>query len=140
MPELSAAEHEAVEDWALECFNTLFRNLVNAEQKQMLYPRFGLDPAWVRGAMLEAFTDERRRGLMRQSTDIFRTLIKTLVQSGIVTERTRDAYAAWVDLGTLAAEGDRMVGDDIAEEGIRFLKDVNAGKRKIVRKIGATRP
>jgi hypothetical protein len=139
MPELSEAERDAVEDWAEQCFNTLFRNLANAEQKKLLYVRFGLDPAWVTGAMMEAFTDEKRRKLMTQSTDIFRTLIKTLVQSGIVTERTRASYASWVDLGELAAEGDRMVGDDIADEGIRLLKDVNAGKRKIVRKISEIR-
>ncbi len=139
MPELSEAERDAVEDWALQCFNTLLRNLVNARQKQLLYPRFGLDPAWVQGAMMEAFTDAKRRRLMTQSTDIFRTLIKTLVHSGIVTERTRAQYAAWVDMAELAAEGDRMIGDDIAEEGIRYLKDVNAGKRKIVRKISEIR-
>ncbi len=32
-----------------------------------------------------------------------------------------------------------MVGDAIAEDGIRYLKEVNAGKRKIVRKIGEIR-
>ncbi len=135
LPKLPEAEHQAVEDWALECFNVLLFNLVNAQQKRVLYPRFGLDPAWVQGAMMEAFTDAKRRELMTQSTDIFRTLIKTLLLAGIITERTRTAYAAWVDMDELAAEGDRMVGDDIAEEGIRYLKDVNAGKRKIVRKI-----
>jgi hypothetical protein len=36
----------------------------------------------------------------------------------------------------LASESDRMVGDDVAEEGIRSLKEINAGKRKIVRRIG----
>ncbi len=29
MPNLPAEEHDAVEDWALECFNTLLFNLVN---------------------------------------------------------------------------------------------------------------
>lgn len=135
LPTLPAAEHDAIEDWAVECFNVLLFNLVNAEQKRLLYPRFGLDPAWVQGAMLEAFTDAKRRQLMTQSTDIFRTLIKTLLHAGIITERTRATYAAWVDMEELAGEGDRMVGDDIAEAGIRELKEINAGKRKIVRKI-----
>jgi hypothetical protein len=76
---------------------------------------------------------------MTQSTDVFRTLIKTLLHAGIITERTRAAYAAWVDMQELAAEGDGMVGDAIAEDGIRYLKDVNASKRKIVRKISAIR-
>ena len=136
VPGLSAAEHAAVEDWALECFNLLLFNLVNAEQKRLLYPRFGLDWQWVRGAVLEAFTDADRRAQLRQSTNVFRTLIKTLLAADIITERTRSHYAAWVDMEELSAEKDRIVGEDVAEEGIRGLREINAGKRKIVRRIG----
>ncbi|MGH7859652.1 MAG: ferritin-like domain-containing protein [Candidatus Binatia bacterium] len=135
IPNLSEEQANEVEDWALECFQLLLFNLVNAEQKRAIYPRFGLEWEWVRGAMMEAFTDAERRRLMQQSTDVFRTLIKTLLKAGIITDRTRAHYAAWVDMQELVAEGDRMVGDDIAEEGIRYLKDINEGKRKIVRKL-----
>ena len=72
---------------------------------------------------------------MTQSTDIFRTLIKTLLKAGIITERTRARYAAWVNLAELHNEGDWMIGDDIAEDGIRSLRAINAGKKRIVRKI-----
>jgi hypothetical protein len=136
MPGLGEQEHDAVEDWALECFNRLLFNLVNAEQKRLLYPRFGLEWQWVRAAVMEAFTDTDRRAQMRNSTNVFRTLVKTLLKAGIITDRTRANYAAWVDMEELTAEGDRMVGDDLAEEGIRSLREINAGKRKIVRRIG----
>jgi hypothetical protein len=136
VPGLAPEEHAAVEDWALECFNLLLYNLVNAEQKRLIYPRFGLDWRWVRGAILEAYTEADRRARLRQSTDVFRVLIKTLLKAGIITERTRAHYAAWVDMDELAAESDRMVGDDLAEEGIRSLKEINAGKRRIVRRLG----
>jgi hypothetical protein len=139
VPRLAEAERHAVEDWAVSCFDTLLMNLINAEQKRVIYPRFGLDPQWVRGAMMEAFTDADRRRLMKRSTDSFRTLIKTLLRAGIITERTRARYAAWVDMEELAREGDVMVGDAIADEGIAFLKDVNAGKRRIVRKVADIR-
>jgi hypothetical protein len=139
MPELTEEQHDAVEDWAEECFTTLLHTLVNAKQKRLLYPRFGLDPEWVAGALMEVFTDKHRRSLMTKSTDVFRTLIKTLLQAGIITERTRATYAAWVDMDELAGEGDGIVGDAIAEEGIAYLRDINAGKRKIVRKISEAR-
>ena len=138
LPQLAPAEHDAVEDWAAACFDTLLFNLVNAKQKRVIYPQFGLDPVWVQGAMVEAFTDADRRRLMRRSTDAFRTLVKTLDRAGIITERTRARYAAWVDMDELAREGDVMVGDAIAEEGIAYLKEVNATKRKIVRKLGGS--
>jgi hypothetical protein len=135
MPGLPEEEHAAVEDWALACFNKLLFNLVNAEQKRVIYPRFGLDWQWVRGAVLEVFTDADRRRLLRESTNVFRTLIKTLLGAGIITERTRPHYAAWVDMEELSAEKDRMVGEEVAEDGLRTLREINAGKRKIVRKI-----
>ncbi len=135
MPDLPQEEHDAVEDWALECFNLLLFNLVNAEQKRMMYPQFGLDWQWVRSAVMEAFGDTQRREMMKESTNVFRTLTKTLLKAGIITDRTRASYAMWVDMDQLAAEGDRMVGDDVAEEGIEDLKVINATKRKIVRRI-----
>jgi hypothetical protein len=55
-------------------------------------------------------------------------LIKTLLKAGIITERTRGNYAAYIDMAELYAEGDRMVGDDIAEEGIKYLMQLNGGK------------
>jgi hypothetical protein len=137
LPQLSEAEHAAVEDWALECFDTLLFNLVNPEQKRLLYPQFGLDWRWVRDAVVEARNDDHRRALMQRSSNVFRTLIKTLLKAGIITERTRARYAVWVDLDELVAEGDRMVGDEVAEEGLSRLRDINAGKRKVVRRLGA---
>jgi hypothetical protein len=136
VPTLGEEEHAAVEDWALDCFNHLLFNMVNSQQKRHIYPQFGLDWQWVRSAVLEAFSDADRRAQMRESTNVFRTLVKTLLKAGIITDRTRAHYAAWVDMDELGQESDRMVGDDLAEEGIASLKEINAGKRKIVRRIG----
>jgi len=52
-------------------------------------------------------------------------LIKTLLNAGIVTDRTRAFYGMYVDMEELKAEGDRMVGDDIADEGIKYLQTIN---------------
>ena len=133
VPSLSEPEHQRVEDWAAHCFTTLLDNLVNAEQKQAIYPQFGLDWKWVRGAVMEAFTDSDRRRMMRESTNIFRVLIKTLLHAGIITDRTKPVYAMWVDMRELASEGSVMVGDAIAEEGIEYLRDVNRSRKKIGR-------
>ncbi|MEB2344282.1 MAG: ferritin-like domain-containing protein [Deltaproteobacteria bacterium] len=133
VPKLSEEEHEKVEAWAAACFHKIFTNLVNAEQKQAIYPRFGLEWQWVRSAVLEAFGDEDRRRMMKENTNIFRVLIKTLLHAGIITERTRHLYEAWVDLGQLEQEPEGVVGDAIADEAIVELREINAGKRK---KIG----
>ena len=49
-------------------------------------------------------------------------------------DRTRELYATWVDLGEMQAEGDEMVGDAIAAEGIEFLKSIKEGRRVIGQK------
>ena len=54
-------------------------------------------------------------------------LIKTLLKAGIITDRTAASMRTYIDMDELKAEGDRMVGDDIAEEGIKYLKTINFG-------------
>ena len=125
IPKLTAEEHNIVEDWAAQCFQTLLFNLVNSEQMKSVYASVGIDWQEARAAIMEAYGDNERRESMKQSTNIFRVLIKTLLNAGIVTERTRAFYAMYVDMDELKGEGERMVGDDIAEEGIQYLQSIN---------------
>ena len=131
VPSLSEEEHEKVEEWAAKCFHTLLFNLVNAEQKKAIYPQFGLDWEWVQGAIREAFTDADRREGMTQNTNIFRVLIKTLLKAGIITDRTKAVYGAWVDMEELHQEDDEVVGSDIADATVAELSEINANRRVI---------
>jgi hypothetical protein len=131
IPKLSPDERNKVEDWAAEVFIGLLRNLGSPDQKKKQFEAFGIDYAWAQGAMMEAFSDASIRGRMQDATNIFRVLIKTLLKAGIITDRTRAQYAAFVDMAELHAEGDRMIGDDIAEEGIKYLMTLNGGKSLI---------
>ena len=137
IPKLSTEEHNIVEDWAASCFQTLLFNLMNPEQMKPVYAEVGLDWQDAMAAIQEAFGDEHRREQMKQSANIFRVLIKTLLNAGIITDRTRSFYGVYVDMNELKAEGDRMVGDDIAEEGIKFLQAVNFGANARVIKLAA---
>jgi hypothetical protein len=125
IPKLSAEEHNLVEDWAAQCFQTLLFNLVNAEQMKVVYESVGIDWQDARAAIMEAFTDNDRREAMKQSANIFRVLVKTLLNAGIITERTKSFYGMYINMDELKNEGERMVGDDIAEEGIKYLQTIN---------------
>ncbi len=125
IPKLDENEQNIIEDWAANCFQILLFNLVNPEQKKVIYDQFGLDWKQVLDELHDIITDDDRRERMRESTDIFRVLVKTLLKAGIITDRTRDFYSVYVDLDELKEEGDRMVGDDIADEGLEFLKEIN---------------
>jgi hypothetical protein len=129
IPKLTADEHNLIEDWAVRCFQTLLFNLINAEQMKPVYDSFEIDWRDARDAILEAFGDELQREKLKESANIFRVLIKTLLNAGIITDRTRGLYALYVDMDELKREGSGMVGYDIAEDGMAFLKSVNsAGK------------
>jgi len=125
IPKLSEAEHEIIETWAAHCFQTLLFNLVAPTQQRDLYEEFGLDPDKVIAEMAEIMSDDKRRENMKEQTNIFRVLVKTLLNAGIITDRTKAFYATYVDIEELRGEGDRMVGDDIAEEGIKYLQEIN---------------
>jgi hypothetical protein len=125
VPRMTADERDMVEDWAAHCFQSLLFNMGSPHQQSAVYRDFGLDPDKVIEALRALMTDEKRRERMKGQTNIFRVLIKTLLNAGLVTERTRGFYATYVDMDELKAEGERMVGDDIAEEGIRYLQTVN---------------
>ena len=133
VPKLTAEEHARVEDWAAQCFETLLFNLNNIRQKQVIYGQFGLDWEWVRGACREIFSEADRRRSLTLPTNIFRVLVKTLLSAGIITGRTRHVYAAWLDLQDLDAEGEAMVGDAVAAEGIEMLREINRGRKRIGR-------
>src|SRR5689334_9098188 len=128
IPYLAQSEHDMIEDWAAQVFQILLYNLGSPDQKAWIYEAVGLDPVWCQQAFMEAITDAAIREDMQDATNIFRVLIKTLLKAGIITDRTKGVYAAYIDMAELHAEGDRMVGDEIAEEGIKYLVKLNGGK------------
>lgn len=125
IPNLTEEQRNAIEDWAWEVFQVLLFNLGSPEQKKHIYAAVGLEWEWVQGAFMEAMTDTNIRERMQESSNIFRVLIKTLLKAGIITDRTSMNYAAFIDMKELYGEGDRMIGDDIAEEGIKLLRQLN---------------
>ncbi len=125
IPNISEEERCKIEDWAWEVFHILLYNLGSPEQKKHIYEAVGLEWEDVQAAWMEGMTDSRIREDLQESSNIFRVLIKTLLNAGIITDRTAGNYAAFVDVKQLHNEGDRMVGDDIAEEGIKYLMGLN---------------
>ena len=125
IPRMSEEERNIVEDWAAHCFQSLVMNLGSPQQQADMYREFGLDPEKVMAGLIELRSDSKVRERLKESTNIFRVLIKTLLKSGLITDRTRAFYATYVDMEELKAEGDRMIGDDIAEEGIKYLQEIN---------------
>ncbi|MEJ0026354.1 MAG: ferritin-like domain-containing protein [Rhizomicrobium sp.] len=125
IPRMSQTEREVVEDWAAHCFQSLIMNMGSPQQQAQMYQDFGLDPEKVIAGLIELRSNGRQRERLKESTNIFRVLIKTLLKAGLITDRTKAFYGMYVDMDELKSEGDRMVGDDIAEEGIRYLQEIN---------------
>jgi hypothetical protein len=126
IPKMTQEERETVEDWAAHCFQSLLFNLGSPQQQAQVYRDFGMDPEIVLAGVREIIqNDDARRERLKSQTNIFRVLIKTLLNAGLITERTRAFYGTYVDMDELKGEGDKMVGDDIAEQGIAYLQEIN---------------
>ena len=137
VPKLAPEEHAIVEDWAAHCFQTLLFNLVAPHQQREMYESFGMDVDKVVEELQLVATDELRREEMKKATNIFRVLIKTLLNAGIISDRTRAFYGMYVDMDELKAEGETMVGDAIADEGIKYLQEINFKKPSITTLLAA---
>lgn len=137
IPHLSQEEHALIEDWAAQVFTVLLFNLASPNQKAPIYQAVGLDPEWCQAAFMEAITDSFIRQQLSKSANVFRVLVKTLLNAGIITDRTRGVYAAYLDMAELHAEGDTMVGDEIAAEGIKYLLAINGGKKTLPSSVAA---
>ena len=70
-----------------------------------------------------------------QDVSIFTRQLATLLKAGIITDRTRPNYTMWVDMDELERESDDVVGTDVAEEGIAYLRDINKNRKKIGRAL-----
>ncbi|WP_411288420.1 ferritin-like domain-containing protein [Phenylobacterium sp.] len=125
IPELTQPERDLIEDWTAHCAQKLLFDRGSPVQQAKIYGEFGLDPERVVADIIQRRKDRDPTRRFRGDTNIFRVLIKTLFKAGLITDRTRSFYAMYVDMDELAAEGDRMVGDDIAEDGIRYLQEIN---------------
>jgi len=122
---LKQEDRDAIEDWSWDTFQIFQYNLASGDQKAQVYVDAGLDPKMIEAAYMEALTDVKLRQDMQETTYVMRILIKTLIKAGIITSRTAPKYAAYIDLQELYAEGERMAGDVIAEEGIKYLRQLN---------------
>ena len=125
IPKLTESERNMVEDWAAHCAQSLIFNNGSPEQQQVIYSQFGLDWERVFADIVERRKNKDPKKRFRGETNVFRVLIKTLLNAGLITARTRGFYSAYIDMDELSAESTRMVGDDIAEEGIRYLQAIN---------------
>ena len=132
VPHLPKSELDQIEDWAWELFQALTAELNSPELKRDIYEQFGLDWRWVNDQVMAAQERAKQRGSLDKSTSVFRTFIKTLLRAGLITSRTAPNYARLVDVEELRVEGDRMIGDDIADEGIRHLQKINQNQGRSV--------
>lgn len=130
LPKMTPAERDDVEDWALSCFQTVVSNLLHPEQKQPIYEMFGLQWQWVRDALREAYADKTRRRELADANSVFHPLVRSLLHAGVITQRTRHFYAVWMNLQDLANEGDDSSNDAIVADGIDYLKQINASRRR----------
>ena len=127
IPQLNSSEKKEVEDWAVRIFLELVFNLANPREKKDIFASVGLDWEWVLEESKRHFDMyEVIRTEMKQTNNIFRVLVKTLLNAQIITKRTRRTYGQFVDMVELRNEGEEFKeADEIAQKGLNKLDKIN---------------
>ncbi len=127
IPQLNSSERKEVEDWSERLFLELVFNLANPREKKDIFASVGLDWEWVLEESKRHFDMyEVIRTEMKQTNNIFRVLVKTLLNAQIITKRTRRTYGQFVDMIELRNEGEEFKeADEIAQKGINKLEKIN---------------
>ena len=127
IPQLNSSEHNEVEDWSERLFLELIFNLANPREKKDIFASVGLDWEWVLEETQKHFDlYETVREEIKRPNNIFRVLVKTLLNAHIITKRTKRTYANFVDMRELKDEGDEFKpAEEIAELGMKQLEKVN---------------
>ena len=100
IPKLTEDERNMVEDWAAHCFQIAAVQPGLAAPAGEIYGEFGLDPERVIADIVRAPATSRAASAMKGETNIFRVLIKTLLNAGMITDRTRGLLRACMSTWT----------------------------------------
>lgn len=130
IPTLNEPQQRQMENWAAGCFVTVFQDLSGLEQKQAIYAQFGLDWKWVSGAVREALRKPEMNAALNTQNVMYRVLAKTLMETGIITDRTRPLYAAYFDLNSLMNESEDLLGDSLADQTMLELREIHQEIRR----------
>ncbi len=127
VPNTTPDEHIILEDWAAHCFEKLLLNLINIKERKQIFAKHGLPWEIISKECESLFSEDSQREKMQQQGNVFRVLVRTLVKSGIITERTRPIYARWLDVEQVCKEEDVLdvVGEIVSQQGISLLKALN---------------
>jgi len=127
VPQLNSSEHIKVEDWSEKIFLELIFNLANPREKQDIYETVGLDWKWVLKESQKHFDlYQTIKDEMKNPNNVFRVLVKTLLNAHIITKRTKRSYANFVNMRELKDEGDEFKpAEEIAELGLKQLEKIN---------------
>ncbi|OUS24543.1 hypothetical protein A9Q99_24415 [Gammaproteobacteria bacterium 45_16_T64] len=131
VPNITQEEHLQIEDWAALCFKKLMNNLVDIEQRHLVFSSIGLDWREVKKSYETDSSVEDKKAQLQQQGNVFRSLAKTLIKSNIVTDRTLYLYDQWLDVKTLEGESDALevVSELVSKQGVDLLKEINRKRR-----------
>jgi hypothetical protein len=104
LDQLSAAEHDALEDWTWRCLEVVANGLMTSFFKEVA-PRYGLDPERIAGAIYSSpgFWDARYHLFNH-------TVLPNLRKLGIITDRTRKNYDTFRLWDAQAPHGSPAIG------------------------------
>ena len=107
IPKLSREEHELVEDWAAQVFQTLLFNLSRLAQRGYIYEEFGLDPKVLPSRCARPSTAARKRRDEARAPTSSACWSRRCSTPASSPTAPCAFYAAWVDMEELKPRATR---------------------------------
>ena len=99
-------------------------DVFNPSQKTELYKKYGWNPEYAKQKIRVYYTEEVRKKELSEQVGFFRILARTLIRSGVVSDRTLSVYAKWIDLDSFCNDEMNPVESSIAKKGLEFIASV----------------
>jgi len=127
--DLDTSVRDELEDWTVKSFLGAIVHLMSPFEKAGIYKKYNLTAQEMQDSMTEKFTPEKSRQMFVNKETFLYFLMKSLSDSGVLTNRSSKALGFMVDFDELSAQPDDILDTWVPEDVMDELKRINQGRQ-----------
>lgn len=127
--DLEPALRDELEDWTVKSFLSAIVYLISPIEKAEIYKKYNLTLEEVQASMAEAFPNEKVKQLFNSKETFLYYLLKSLSDSGILTQRSSKTLGFIINLDELLSQPEDTIENWISEDVLEDLKKINEARQ-----------
>ena len=127
--DLEPALRDELEDWTVKSFLSAIVYLISPIEKAEIYKKYNLTLEEVQASMAEAFPNEKVKQLFNSKETFLYYLLKSLSDSGILTQRSSKTLGFIINLDELLSQPEDTIENWISKDVLEDLKKINEARQ-----------